>query len=475
MKRKAKFAFYYWKPHAVTAAYEVTKVTIPLNTAVSPPAAYFPFTRLQTVWRVDSADAVKYVPKIPSTRNLTEEQFRDMLDVVAGKISLTLPPTDAAYQKAIVTAARAHLCAVTQRLEFCIPVDRWSMEKGPDLPERALVWTRHCIGFVKCISDDGEPLLRPEKGYSIDHLHLVMQMVGYKRQEYDVRCYHEADSFAGMIAKTGQERASLTHSCITITSERLLMASFSTAFYHTGLDILIKRPDETEQDHAKQLWASLSPFDMDAWRMFASVFIITTVLLLLAECRHHVRAPPAVPGVSGSPSVQKEEVSLSRISVSSTSSSRRRSSVEVVIMIMGALEETMTTVQKEHWTSLKSWVSQFFMVFNTMLVIIILEFYTANLAAMLVVNTAGAKMVRGVADLRGKTVATVRATATSDWLVEHEPEMNLLLCDVEQECFRHCFAPRLAVAGTNLACGHTLTRRGHTHETASEIFPGQRM
>eukprot|EP00397_Hematodinium_sp_SG-2012_P001536 GEMP01001539.1.p1 GENE.GEMP01001539.1~~GEMP01001539.1.p1 ORF type:complete len:623 (+),score=98.13 GEMP01001539.1:1010-2878(+) len=348
-----------------------------------------------------------------------------MLDAVAAQISLTLPPTNSEYQKAIVIAARAHVCVITQRREYCVPVDKWSMEKGPDLPERALVWTRDCIGFAKCISDDGELLLRPEKGYSIDHLHMVMRMVGYKRQEYDVRCYHESDGFAGMIAKTGQERATLAHSCITITAERLLVASFSTGFYHTGLDILIKRPVEGRQDHMKELRGSLSPFELTTWIMCAVALISSALLVLFFECRLYVGTQTPQPQLAGSTSAQDATLD--------PSSWRQRSTSVVAMMIFEGLQETMTIVQKKHWTSLKSWVAQFLMVFNILLLVILLEFYTANLAAALVVNPR-AQVIRRIEDLRGEKVATVRETATYGWLTRHHPEMHLVLCDVEKEC-----------------------------------------
>eukprot|EP00397_Hematodinium_sp_SG-2012_P007355 GEMP01007400.1.p1 GENE.GEMP01007400.1~~GEMP01007400.1.p1 ORF type:complete len:419 (+),score=75.18 GEMP01007400.1:76-1257(+) len=80
MKLEDKFAFYFWKPHAVSATYDITEVTLPLNTDVTPPAPFFPLRqRLLTIWRLASPDTVMHIKKIVSLRDLSHDEFIKML------------------------------------------------------------------------------------------------------------------------------------------------------------------------------------------------------------------------------------------------------------------------------------------------------------------------------------------------------------------------------------------------------------
>eukprot|EP00397_Hematodinium_sp_SG-2012_P012768 GEMP01012948.1.p1 GENE.GEMP01012948.1~~GEMP01012948.1.p1 ORF type:complete len:916 (+),score=153.29 GEMP01012948.1:34-2748(+) len=400
MKRDTKFAFYFWKPHAIAATYNIMEVALPLNTDIAPPAPYFSWTNLLTVWRVDNHDVAKHVKKITSVRHLTHDEFNVVLAKVATHISFALPPTNPAYHKAITSAARDHLCRVGKQAKFCVPATQWPLERMPQFPNNVLVWTRDCVGFVKCVSDNGTLLDRPENGYTIDHLHNAMQLVGYQRQEYDIQCHHGSDGFAGMISKTGLELASFAHSCITITAERLMQVSFSTPFYHTGLGILVRRP-EPEDAIVDQLAALSAPFESGTWIILMATLFVSSTVLLLAECTHNARKQAMLASMP--------------FSLSSTTS----------------VPPTPESVVKPP----EDGDTRFLMVFNLVVLIIIAEFYTANLAALLVIDPTP-NTIRGLQDLRGtsKKVATLNASAPLLWLASNEPGLNLEPCAGDLSC-----------------------------------------
>eukprot|EP00929_Paragymnodinium_shiwhaense_P032928 TRINITY_DN18187_c0_g1_i1.p1 TRINITY_DN18187_c0_g1~~TRINITY_DN18187_c0_g1_i1.p1 ORF type:complete len:811 (+),score=90.02 TRINITY_DN18187_c0_g1_i1:217-2649(+) len=416
LKMRQRVAFYMWVPHIVTATYDVKAVKLPATEA----GLWEPID-LRVVW---SSGADARVNALLSSGLLTasNDDINEMVRALTAPISWRAVDGTATYEHALQASARGILCQKKLVDEWaCEAPSLWPRQKSPDLPARVKISMKNCPPFAWCPAT-AEEFAAPSGGYSVDHLHEVMHLIGYQRHEYTMECLKTSTN--ELVKRAAKDLTDMAHACITISSTRQRQVDFSAAFFSTGLRFLILKPQT--KWWAPMFWM-FSPFHWSMWlAVVLTTFAIGAMLGIARACQH--RQAPASESESdsngASPATGTSSLQLHK---SNTVGELQRRSISNAMLEVWKVSSARFGSGNHKAPAYENYPAPARTALNALSVALYFvgAMYMASLTADMTVERASSP-IRGVDDLYSQKVGILCDTTVESWLADNHPQVQLV-------------------------------------------------